>query len=281
MPSDLRKTWNDVAARWDDWGPPLRPCAEDLRIMLEMVSDWHREARTEKVRVFVCGVTPEIVTMPWPFPIELIGMDQAESMVRLVWPGDLPAVRQGVVGNWLESGLPTGSQDLVVGDGGFGFFGYPDAQRALLAEIRRVLSPSGLFVYRHYAQIENPESLGEVLEAARSGQVGNFHAFKWRLAMALQEDSANGVRQRDIWTAWTQAAIDPTRLPQPGWSERSVGTIDLYREKQARLYFPTVREFTSLLEEQYSEIEVEYPGYELGARCPTISARPRRQVGKL
>jgi hypothetical protein len=277
MASDLRKTWNDVASRWNDWGPPLRPCSEDLQIMQAMIADWHRKNPVEKPHVFLCGVTPEIVTMPWPFPIELIGMDQAESMVRLVWPGDLRGVRQGVVGNWLESGLAAGSQDLVIGDGGFGFFAYPDAQRALLSELKRVLVPSGLFVYRHYAQIENQESPDQVLNAARSGGIGNFHAFKWRLAMALQADSASGVRQQDVWTTWTAARIDPTLLPQPGWSQRAVATIELYREKQARLYFPTVREFTALLEEQYSEIKIEYPGYELKERCPTLAARPRRR----
>ena len=116
MPGDLRTTWNDMAARFNDWGPPLRPCAEDIRVMQKMAANWHRASRREKTTVFLCGVTPEIVTMRWPFPIELIGMDQAEGMVRAVWPGDLPGVRRGVVGNWLESGLRTGSQDLVIGD---------------------------------------------------------------------------------------------------------------------------------------------------------------------
>jgi SAM-dependent methyltransferase len=275
MAGDLRKTWNDAAARFDDWGPPLRPCPEDIRIMQEMIADWHRENRAEKPRIFLCGVTPEIVSMPWPFPIELIGMDQAESMVRSVWPGDLPGIRRGVVGNWLESGLAPGSQDVVIGDGGFAFFAYPDAQRALMAELHRVLAPPGLFLYRHFGQIENQESLDLVISAARSGGIGSFHAFKWRLAMALQADGSRGVRQHDIWTAWTQSAIDPARLPQPGWSVRAVSTIDLYEDKQARLYFPTVREFTTLLEEHYSVSEVRLPGYELGERCPIIAATLR------
>ena len=275
MAGDLRKTWNDAATRFDDWGPPLRPCPEDIRIMQEMIADWHRVNHAGKPRIFLCGVTPEIVTMPWPFPFEMIGMDQAESMVHLVWPGDLPGIRRGVVGNWLASGLAQGSQDVVVGDGGFAFFASPDAQKALMAELHRVLSPAGLFLYRHFAQIENRESLDEVIAAARSSGIGSFHAFKWRLAMALQADSPSGVRQHDIWTAWRHANINPAKLPQPGWSERAVSTIDLYRDKQARLYFPTVREFSALLEEHYSGVEVRYPAYEMGERCPIIAAKPR------
>jgi len=275
MESDLVKTWNDAARQFDGYGPPLRPCPEDISILQAIIAEWNGEGRGERKRILLCGVTPEIVTMDWPFPIELVGMDQAESMVRLVWPGDLPGVRRGVVGNWLESGFAAGSQDVIIGDGGFAFFGYSDGQRALMAELRRILAPDGLFLYRHFAQVENPESPEAVLSAARSGTIGSFHAFKWRLAMALQADSASGVRQQDVRAAWTQAGIDPTRLPQPGWSERAVGTIDLYRGKQARLYFPTVREFTALLEEQYDDIQLRYPAYELGERCPTISAKPR------
>jgi SAM-dependent methyltransferase len=248
--------------------------------MLGMIVEWfrtdrHQADRGAPLRVFLCGVTPEIVTMDWPFPVDLTGMDQAESMVRLVWPGDRPGVRRGLVGSWLESGLTAGSQDVVIGDGGFVFFAFPGAQKALMAELRRVLAPGGLFVYRHYAQADRRESLDEVLGAARSGSIGNFHVFKWRLAMALQQDSPAGVRQHDIWTAWSRAEIDATKLPQPGWSARAVGTIHFYRDKQARLYFPTLGEFTGLLEERYEDIEVRIPGYELGERCPVIAARPR------
>jgi hypothetical protein len=275
MASDLRKTWNDVASRWDDWVPPLRPSPEDLHIMARILADWRRASRVAKPRAFLCGVTPEIATMAWPFPLELTAMDQAESMVRLVWPGDLPGVRRGLVGNWLKTGLASGSQDIVIGDGGFVFFAYPDAQRALLAELRRVLAPSGLFVYRHYAQTENPESLEAVLSAARAGAIGNFHVFKWRLAMAMQAESSAGVRQQDIRDEWSRARIDPARLPQPGWSPRTVSTIELSWDKQARLYFPTAKEFAALLEEQFTGVELRYPAYELGERCPVISAKPR------
>jgi len=275
MASDLNKTWNDYASRWDDWGSPLRPHAEDIRIMRDMVAAWHRVSRKTKPRVFLCGVTPEIVAMDWPFPLELTGMDKSESMVRLVWPGDVPGVRRAGVGCWVESGLADGSQDIVIGDGGFVFFAFPEAQRTLLSELRRVLAPDGLFVYRHYSQANRRESPAEVLDAVRSGTIGSFHVLKWRLAMALQQSSTDGVRQHDIWSAWNDAGIETSGLPQPGWSQRVVSTIEFYRGKQARFYFPALREFVDLLGERYTDIETRLPAYELGERCPVISARPR------
>jgi hypothetical protein len=276
MSSDLTGTWNDVAARWDDWRTPLRPVTEDLDLFRALLAAWHRERRLGRCRAFMCGVTPEIATMTWPFPVEVTGMDQAESMVRLVWPGDVPGARRGLVGNWLETGMAAGSQHVVIGDGGFVFFAYPVAQRALLCEMRRILDPAGLFVYRHYAGVAPREPVEAVFAAARAGSIGNFHVFKWRLAMALQADGTSGVRQHDIWSAWTGAGIDAAALPQPGWSARDVSTIEFYHGKQARLYFPTLDEFVGLLEDRYEGIEVCYPGYELGERCPVIAARPRR-----
>src|SRR5438105_5064647 len=129
MDDALRKTWNDVAHSWKHYGPPLRPHLEDLRITRDAMVRWHAKNRVEKARVFLCGVTPEIAAMDWPFPVDLIGMDQAQSMVDIVWPGDIAGVRKAIVGNWTNSGLPSASQDIIIGDGGFGFFQYPDAQR--------------------------------------------------------------------------------------------------------------------------------------------------------
>ncbi len=93
--------------------------------------------------------------------------------------------------------------------------------------------------------------------------------------MALQNSSSEGVRQHDIWSAWNAAGIDPAGLPQPGWSPRVVSTIEFYRDKQARFYFPALREFTGILGERYADIEVRLPDYELGERCPIIAAKPR------
>ena len=274
MGTELERTWNQAARRYEDYGPPLRPSPQDIQLLRSSVDAWRRRTRTGSARVFLCGVTPDIVRMDWPLPVEILGMDQAEEMVRHVWPGDGPD-RHAVVGDWLHSGLPDSSQDIVVGDGGFAFLDYPNTVRALMAELRRVLAPGGLFLYRHYAPGEQPERVEAVLSDAAAGRIGSFHAFKWRLAMAMQPDSRTGVRQNDIWTAWCQSGIDPNRLPQPGWSEQAVRTIELYREKQARLYFPTVPEFTSLLEEHYTDVEIQFPSYELGERCPHLSARPR------
>ena len=38
MHESLRPTWDDIAYHWHKWGPPLRPCDEDLRITREVLA---------------------------------------------------------------------------------------------------------------------------------------------------------------------------------------------------------------------------------------------------
>lgn len=241
--------------------------------MRRALAQWSARRNAQAANVFLCGVTPEIATMDWPFDCQLIGMDQSESMVRVVWPGDVVGVRQAVVGSWMKTGLPPHSRDVVIGDGGMAHFAYPDGQRRLIQSLSQLLKPGGLFVYRHFAQGCPRETVAEVLDAARSNQIGNFHIFKWRLAMSLQTESGHGVRQHDVWQACRDADLDATKLPQPGWSTRAVETIRFYEGKDARLYFPTIDEFRAILAESFEDVEVAMPTYELGERCPTLTAR--------
>jgi hypothetical protein len=279
MDEDLAQTWSAIAHALDDWGPPLRRSPADTAITCNAIGRWCTDNRKQAARVFLCGVTPEIALMPWPCRVELLGMDRVESMVRAVWPGDVPGVRTAVVGDWLAAGVPPGSMDIVVGDGGFGFFDYPDGQRALAQALGTMLQPDGLLVYRGYAQAAGQEPLSDVIGAARARQVGSFHAFKWRVAMAVQRSSRDGVRLHDVWQACTDAGIDSAQQPQPGWSDRAVRTIRFYKDSDARLYFPTVNEFRDLLNETFDVVNIQFPHYELGERCPHFAARPRRRAG--
>ena len=85
----------------------VRLCGRAPRICASCAARWKdgsEENPVDRLRVFLCGVTPEIVTMSWPCAIDLTAMDQAESMVRVVWPGDVAGVRRAIVGNWLATG---------------------------------------------------------------------------------------------------------------------------------------------------------------------------------
>jgi hypothetical protein len=144
------------------------------------------------------------------------------------------------------------------------------------AALATTLQPRGLLMLRLFTQVARRESLAEVLGALHAGRIGSFHVFKWRLAMALQSDSTTGVKRDDVWRAYAAAGIDPARLPQPGWSPAAIRTIRSYENQQTRLCFPTLDEVRSLLDEAFEGIEVTFPQYELGERCPIVTVTPRR-----
>ena len=126
MGDDLLAAWNDIAS---GWAIGDRPTARPPRhrhhpSKRSLAGAGRRRARGAGLSL---RCHPEIATMSWPCAVELLAMDRVESMVRAVWPGDVPGVRGAIVGDWLNSGVPPGSRDIVVGDGGFGFFDYPAA----------------------------------------------------------------------------------------------------------------------------------------------------------
>ncbi|MFN4259681.1 MAG: hypothetical protein ACK4RK_10305 [Gemmataceae bacterium] len=263
--------WSDVAYHWRHWGPPLRPCAEDIGVMQEAVRHWGPSAGEGGPRALLLGVTPEIADMDWPAGTSLLAFDKSEAMVRVVWPGDVPGRRQAKVGNWLSMNLEPASRDVIIGDGCFALMRYPDGLRDFLSLLRPVARPGGLLIMRLFTRPARGESPNDVFAALAEGSIGSFHVLKWRLAMALQTDSRRGVQLADIWQTWHDAAIDATELAaRTGWSLDSIHTIAHYQGKEAFLTFPTLAEFQTVLAEQFAALSLHIPSYELGERCPIV-----------
>jgi SAM-dependent methyltransferase len=265
----------EVAYHWHELGPPLRPCAADLAFMQSALARW--APRGGPLQAVLCGVTPEIAGMSWPPQTQLLAVDRSPPMIEVVWPGDIPGRRKAVLGNWLER-LPIEphSQDVVIGDGCFLHQAYPAGQDRFAQVIQEVLRADGLLIMRYFVQAVRREDPAEVLAALRAGNIGSFHAFKWRLAMALQEDPCAGVRIVDVWNAWQAAGIDRGELlERTGWRAEAVATIDLYQGQQGRFTYPTLEQYRRLLAPRFQELALEIPAYELGDRCPILVGRPK------
>ena len=267
--------WNSVAAHWKHWGPPLRPSPEDIAAMHGAVADWCIRSARNDPRVLLLGVTPEIATMPWPDGTRLWAVDRSAEMIELVWPGDLPGRREALFGEWLEMPFADAEFDIVIGDGCFIHMAYPVGWRSLAARLRRLLRDDGLMALRFFVQGAAKESVAEVYADLQRGAIGSFHAFKWRLAMALQESSDAGVCLHDIWLNWESSGLNAPELAhQTGWTRESIESIHLYREKRVNHSFPTLDEAIATLGPSFCPTAIHHPGYELGARCPIVGLRP-------
>lgn len=267
MHEQLQVHWNSIARHWKHFGPPLRPCDDDLAVMRSAIFQ-HPVASP---RVLMLGVTPEIAQLDWPQGTCLDAVERSTEMIDVVWPGDVPGVRRAHRGEWLELPFRESSFDVVIGDGCYISMKFPDGYEQLTRSIRRVLKPDGMLIMRFFVSPEEKEHPDDVITDLLSGQIGSFHAFKWRLAMAVQNDPRHGVCLRDVWRTWSGYEISQIELArQMGWTLESIQTIELYQDRQVRFTFPRREEALSEVRTMFDVKHIHTPTYELGERCPIL-----------
>lgn len=264
--------WEERAASFGDWGPPLRPPPADIALYRHFVAR-HFARHPAPVEAQLLGVTPELACADWPVALRLTAVDQSEAMVRLVWPGDIPERRRAVIGDWMSPcGLPTPS--LVLTDGAPVFFARP---QVLLERVAALLADDGAFVVRAFCAPPRRQRLDEVMSALEAGRFDTFHRFKWHVAMALQDEPEIGVAQHRVWQVITEAGIDFTRQPQPGFSAPAVATLRFYRDQAAGLHFPTRAAWADLLRASFEQVEAADAGTPDAERFTVFcAAYPRR-----
>jgi hypothetical protein len=270
-----RTHWNSTARSWDLYTSPLRPCGEDVATFLRFINTYSDTPPDGATAALILGVTPEIATMSWPAPTLVTGVDKAQEMVKVVWPGDVPGLRHAVCDDWFVLPPPVRPYDVVIGDGSMNALRYPGEMRRLLARLRMLARPGALLILRSFARPAIPESIAALFHAAQTAAAGSFHAFKFRLAMALQARPEEGVTLDEVWQFWRRLESEVEGLSERcGWLPEMVRTIELFRGKQVRLTFPTLDELIAMLQaEGVSLLERHLPQYEMGDRCPIVVGR--------
>jgi len=279
MPNDLQDTWNAIATMWDHWAPPLRPNIEDTTILEDSLGVWSSDGYAPVdgyAQAVLLGVTPEIATMNFPTPTNLLAIDKSEAMIQYVWPGDIPNQRTAVHGDWFNYYIVNRSKDIVLADGSLVFFN-PEGVSRLVTRVSLALDNNGIFLTRCFVMPERRETVTTILHDVHDGYSDgyhiNFHEFKFRVAMALQRSFEEGVSQDDVWKA-VQMILKAS--PHNGFSPADVATIDVYRGKTAKHHFPTVSELTAILNTRFSAVTVVKPTYQFGECCQTFIAQAPR-----
>jgi SAM-dependent methyltransferase len=278
---DVGAHWRSFAARYGLLGPPLRPCAEDICIIEEMLAaEPEVFGAAAKKRVWLLGVTPKIAATRWPQGVELFAVERVQAMIDSVWPGDTGS-RRALCADWLDAPFPDHSLDLAIGDGCLTAVGFPDELSRLLASVHRCLRRDGYLMLRLFCRPDIAETPDVVIAALQSGAIGSFHAFKWRLAMAVQGmDDAPDVAVDAVWRVWHTARIDMRVLETArGWPPEEVGTIEYYQGSPARYNFMRFDDTIRCLQRAGFDLVATRRGnYELAERCPHVLLRKRTGV---
>lgn len=247
-------------------GPPLRPQSEDLVLL-------RRALGTMDGLHLLLGVTPEFATLA----MRMVAVDYSEAMLREVWPRSLPEHR-AVRANWLHLPFAAQSVAAVLGDGSVNARAYPDEYTLLFQQLQRVLVPGGRLVMRAFVRPEGAQSCQTLCERALRGEFRNFHAFKWRLAMAMVAESGEvNVRTTDIYACRKRLLPDDERLAAAtGWNMDEIGTINAYRDATIFFSFPTLAELRRSYAATFDEISAACGSYELAECCPILALRVRK-----
>lgn len=267
--------WAIHARQWMHIGPPLRPSRFDVTYFSRRLQDWQRRHSSNEPIALVLGVTPEFVRLEWPMGTKLLAIDRSMGMIRSVWPGFPQAAEGGVCADWLRLPLPSHGVDIVVADGVWTTLDFPSGYVRLADSLGEVLHRHrGELLLRCFVAPEIPEPADTVIDDLLKRRIGSFHAFKWRLAMAIQRGVAYGVRLGEVWDYWERQGISTGDLVRLlGWPPQEIATIDAYRDVNTRYTFPTLSELNRLLSGYFKEVACEIPPYELGSRCPIIVLR--------
>ena len=215
--------------------------------------------------------------MQWPESSALTALDNSLGMAQAVWPGNIPGKRWVVCGDWLALPRPNSSCDVVIGDGSLNCVRFPDSLRAVAKNVRDVLDEDGIFLLRCFVQpaaMELPEDVFSDLVQARIPSVNHF---KFRLLMAMQLGTEDGVSVRDVYAKWLDSDIDQEALmARTGWDKRAFLSIELYKGQDVIHTFPAIEELRAVLHEFFEECSVSTPAYPLGERCPRFILRKHR-----
>lgn len=267
--------WDKLSAQWKEkTGQPLHPGSEDRKFMEDIIHTW--APKDGHLNALILGVTPQMAYLDWPVGTDLLAVDHSQQMIDRVWPG-FPNPGEGALcANWLDLPLENNSRNLVVSDAPFGVLPYPNIYKKLLQSVRNVLTSNGIFAFRIFILPDQTEPLEQIFWEAREGKIGNFHAFKLRLLMAMQPDTETGVCIGDVWDYWVKKRINYHELAnQTGWPIGHLETMKAYKNQTDTYHFPTFGMFRSLMKnENFKEIRFFRPEYELGDRCPTFVYRP-------
>jgi hypothetical protein len=259
MNSLNKNHWSAHANQWSKVTSPLRPHASDISLMKKAVENNHGTC-------LLFGVTPEIASSFSP----LIAIDNNLGMIEKLWNTGINA--KAIHANWLDIPLERQTIGYAIGDGSINMLLYDSQYKLWFEQINKVLIPEGRLIIRVFARPAHPESLSLVRESALSGSIGNFHAFKWRWAMALVGMNKNpNIRVTQILESFNEYFPNRHSLSEKAnWPIDDIDTIDVYTKSEAIYSFPTLDEVRSTISGNFIEVATMYGEYELSDRCPIV-----------
>ena len=266
----MNEHWSEISEIWKQVGSPLRPSKEDLKFVRSRINQLNK--KKDSLRVLVLGVTPEYYHLPWPADTDLRAVDHTKEMIKELWPGPKESAE---CCEWTNLPFENSSVDLILCDGGLHLLPYPDDQKNLVNEVRRVLRLGGFFMLRLFLPPEHEKSVESIFSNLMDGEIDNLNELKLQLWAALQVNKRDGVNLHDVWSAVNQVAPDLHALASKlNWPIEHLKVLNTYKQSDKKYYLINIRDVISMFTKStggFKVKKVDKPSYRLGERCPTVT----------
>jgi hypothetical protein len=273
--------WGSIARNYAAFASPFVPCSEDIGTYEHSIAAYAESSKASDMNVLMLGVTPALALMRWPRGTRITAVEKSSSVIRELWPGDIPGVREAKCANWFTALNARGACDVVIGDGSFIACRFPDEIRTLSHSISTVLKDGGVLVIRNYIRPAMPETVENVFHALFDATPMKVDCFKLRLYLAMQKSVTEGVAVREAAELLQEYRLDPESMVERlGWTAAAIEPFRTWRTSNAIYTFPTLSELREVLSEVFDEVSVTFPRYELGLSCPTLVMRQKRAGGR-
>jgi len=225
---------------------------------------------TDGSRCLLLGSTAEYAALG----PTIISMDASFSMISALWRS-ADSSGLAVQSDWTS--MPVGPRSIthVLGDGSLNAVS-TSVLTDVLQEVSRVLKPEGSLIARVFCRPASAESADDIERDVRLGRAGNFHALKWRIAMAaLRDPASSDIAVSAIRDAVVAQYPDRDELCRiTGWNRAEIDTLDVYDGSSVVYNFPTEAAIFALLQRWFATVEIMRCGaYPLAERCPLLVAR--------
>lgn len=246
---------------WRKMGLPLRP-REPLPSALA------RLLPGRSAKLLMLGVTPDYGDLS----DDLTALDWSTEMIAHIWPGDTQS-RRAVLGDWRDMPFENESFDAATGDNAMAMLAFPDDIDATLKEVRRVLKPGGIAVFRWFLAPDSPPEDAELkaLALSLSGRASDI--MRWRFVIdAVHEAGEPTVPVTAAWRKYSRLFPDFGELARAnGWDDAEMAELDIYRDSGVRFTFPTQAQMEAAAGRHFSSIELVPSGdYPLAEFAPFV-----------
>lgn len=259
----MKDHWRDIQNVWHLLEAPLRPNQEVVDAIVAAVGE-------RLSSVLLLGVTPELASA---FE-HLTAVDKSPEMIGALWHPHTSTqiVRQA---NWLHMDDAFGSYSAAVGDCSINVLQSLEEMDTLMRIVNERLVDGGVYASRVFERPDEPITDEDLRTIIAAGAHGNFHAFKWQIAMGLAQEQGAAVRAADILAKFNRLFPDrDTIAKQTGWPLEVINTIDVYEQSGMSLVFPNRQEFDRYISPHFDDVQWSSCGtYDLAERCPIVVAR--------